>query len=177
MSADVLGDADPVLVGVGEAELEGAEEARTAGDAYSHEPEFAQHLLPLADADALQALEGREYGEETLLAVVRELEGSQDCVDDSAQDELACGPGAVPFQELLDGGRLVAGLPLARLVQNLVDGMENGAPEVPDLAAGALRNPDEVVDEDIDLSEGCLPRSVRRSGQGRCQRWHHSSGG
>jgi hypothetical protein len=94
---DVLGDSNPVLGGITEAEVEGAEEARATGDGDRHEPELTNDLLPLPQADAALAPECRELGQEAEAAVFRELNGLEDRVQDPSQDEFACAPCCIAF--------------------------------------------------------------------------------
>ena len=73
MVSDVLSDADPVSVRVGDAELQRAEETSRSGDGWAHEPELAQHALPGLKADALATAEGIKNVEDPRFAAVREL--------------------------------------------------------------------------------------------------------
>jgi hypothetical protein len=158
--ADELGDAHTVRLGFGDAQLEGAKEAGASRDTNAHEAELAEVTLPLSKADAVLAAEVVKDGLEAQVAVGWELEGAEDCVEDPAEDELAGVPGAVSLEELLDGGGLIATLVAdVGLVQHQVDGMEDVAAHVAELAAAALADPEEVVDEDVGFGEG--PRSGR----------------
>ncbi len=81
---DEGGDADAVGFGFGDAQLEGAEEARAAWDANAHEAELAQVLLPLAQADTVLATKVIEDFLEAKMVVRWELDGAQDHVEDPA---------------------------------------------------------------------------------------------
>ena len=92
--------------------------------------------------------------EEAVFAVLRELEGAEDGVDDPSQHELAGVPGAIAFEELLDGGGLVPLLTWPGAIEDLVDGMEDSPTEISELPAGTLGQADEVVHEHVHLPKG-----------------------
>jgi hypothetical protein len=55
MVSEVPGDLDPVLVGMGQPELQGAEQSGRARHCRSHESKFPQHALPFLHADSVSA--------------------------------------------------------------------------------------------------------------------------
>ena len=106
--AQVPRDPHSVSVGVGDAELKGAEQAAAAGDAQRHEAELAQVLLPLSESHAFAVSQVVEDGAEPGEAAFRELQGAGDRVQDPPEDLLAGGPGSVTAPELLLRDRLLA---------------------------------------------------------------------
>jgi len=89
---------DPVSLGLVLSPLQGREQALGARDSDGDKAELAQDAGPLLSADSLDTGEVLKDVGQSLLAVRGQLDGLSDGVHYPAQDELASGPAAVPFQ-------------------------------------------------------------------------------
>ena len=139
-------------VPVSECVLEGAEKPTAARQGKGHGAQFAKELVPRLDGNtALGREDGKEDVVEALHAVGGQRDGGCNGVDVPAQDSLASGPGGIPFEHLLEGGRLLAMGVVPRLEgpEHIVEGMEQNTFNA---AAGARRplgETNEVINIDI----------------------------
>ena len=106
--SDVLVDSDAVFVGVFEAQLQRREQAAGTWDCQRDKTQLANDLLPFAQAHPTLAPQFVEQGLDSDLAVVGELNGLCQGVDDPPKHQLAGPPRAVTFQQLLQGGWFAA---------------------------------------------------------------------
>ena len=154
------GDADPVVRGLVLGDLERAEEARRAADGCGHKAEAAKDTAPDFGTDALDALQLREDGVQSLLAMGRELDGFPGRVDDPAEDELAGAPAAIAREEFLQGDCFIALVIRGRLGEHFVDTVEQVAAKGLQAVGATLAQLDEVIDKDVRGSNRVCQRLV-----------------
>ena len=112
-------------------------------------------MLPFLDADMLLVMEVLEDRQDAFLSAVGEFEGPLGGVEDPPKDLLLLSPAAFPLLELLLGdGFLPVHSVEIQLGKNLVHGMHDATLHVGALAPGALSNPNEIIDKDINMSDG-----------------------
>ena len=69
-----MGDLDPVLVRVGESQLQGTEEACRTRDCWTHELELSQHMLLFLHTDSVVALQTFEDVHNPLCALLHQFQ-------------------------------------------------------------------------------------------------------
>ena len=98
MSPEGAVDPDPVTFGLGECQLQGAEETCRTRDCHGDKLKFPKDPLPFLGADAVGTSQPLEDVRQGLLPVSGELQGLPQRVNDPAQDKLPGGPAAVALQ-------------------------------------------------------------------------------
>ena len=101
-------DADTIVFGAVQRQLECTEEPGGSFDGGRDKPEFTENSLELLVGDSVGVGQVCEDLGELELAVGRQLDSLPDRVDDPPQCDLACGPTAVTFEDFLEGHGFVS---------------------------------------------------------------------
>ncbi len=98
VGSDVFSDADPVLVGMLDPQLQGTKETTAAGQGDGQRPQLPDGLLPLGQAHSLLTLQAAEEVPQFLAPMWSQLDGLVYGVDEPSQDDLVGSPGAVALE-------------------------------------------------------------------------------
>ena len=102
------GDSDSVILGLGERQLQGAEESGGARDGHRDESQLPEVRPPLLVADTGRGGQvGEDLGQGDF-PMWRELDGLTDRVNHPTEQELSGLPSTVAFQELLERDSLMS---------------------------------------------------------------------
>ena len=167
----------PPRGGVLEGSLQRAEQATCAGKGQDHGAEFAEELVPGFGGDAREgAGERGEKRVEASEAMGREGDRGIDGINNPPQDQFAGGPSAIPFAELLLGGRFlsVRAVPGFQRPEDPIKRVEEVTFDAAATGGVALDDGDEVVN--VDVGEGDRSASVL-AGERTGAVWSGGNGG
>ena len=111
--------------------------------------------MPIFDANAPLVTEVLKYHEDAIFPAVSKFESPLGGVQDPAEDLFSLTPSAFAFEELLlrDGFLAVHGCE-GPLGKNLVHSMHDATSHIGASVPRTLRNANEVIHKDIDMSDG-----------------------